>query len=369
MNRTVSQKFRFFTFISITLLVYVHGYNLNETYLAPYSGVKEPLNITTYLEYLFANGLLRFRIPMLFMISGYIYAMHDERPYSSRIKSRFRSLMIPYLIWSAVGLLVTYIWQHHPITAEAVLRAQLDQMGDNRPYEVIGWLGILERWLFVPISFQLWFILALFIYNLIYPLIRWCVENIPVWWLLITFLVWFFLVPVPIIDGRGLFFFSAGVWLQKKNISLEKKPKWFSLGMAWIFYIGLNIIKTFMAFELALDKVSSQLVLVFLYNLSIIAGVMALWFSSDKLVKWVSRQKWFGSLASYSFFIFGLHVPILFYFMNLALIHLNFLPNYRLFCYLFVPLFTVFFSILVGAIIKKLLPSVYRLMTGGRGLA
>ncbi|HEX8462350.1 MAG TPA: hypothetical protein VF623_13005, partial [Segetibacter sp.] len=72
MNRFLSRKFRFYSFVSIVLLCFVHGYNLQERYLMPYSMVREPLTITTYVEYFFANGVLRFRIPLLFAISGYI---------------------------------------------------------------------------------------------------------------------------------------------------------------------------------------------------------------------------------------------------------------------------------------------------------
>ena len=158
MHRFLSQKFKFFTFISIALLLFVHGYNLKVAYLAPYSLVDEKLTFTTFFEYFIANGILRFRIPMLFLISGYIFSIQDKRPYGQRMKKRFVTLMIPYLIWSALGLAMTYLWQQFDITAEAVQKASIDQLGDNRPYEEIGWWGILKRWLFAPIAFPLWFI-------------------------------------------------------------------------------------------------------------------------------------------------------------------------------------------------------------------
>src|SRR3954470_931772 len=106
MNRFLSQKFRFYSFISISLLLYVHGYNLNDTYLTPFSSVKEPLTYTTFIEYFLANGALRFRIPLLFIISGYIFALQDYKPYPERIKKRFLTLIVPFLIWSAVGLAI-----------------------------------------------------------------------------------------------------------------------------------------------------------------------------------------------------------------------------------------------------------------------
>src|SRR3954466_6785754 len=118
MTRFISQKFRFYSFVCIVLLMLVHGYNLKVAYLQPYSTVNEPLTFTTFLEYFLANGALRFRIPMLFLISGYIYALQDRKPYAERIKKRVVTLLVPFLIWSAVGLSITYLWQQFPVTAE-----------------------------------------------------------------------------------------------------------------------------------------------------------------------------------------------------------------------------------------------------------
>jgi fucose 4-O-acetylase-like acetyltransferase len=368
MNRFISQKFRFFTFVCISLLIYVHGYNLKETYLTPYSTVNEPMSITTYLEYLFANGLLRFRIPMLFIISGYIFALQDHLPWWQRVKKRFKTLIIPYFIWSAIGLLISFLWQQSSFTLEAWQHAKLDQLNDNRLYTDMSWHDLFIRWTIAPISFQLWFILAIFIFNVIYPFLRWMITRYPLVWLSLTFLMWFSLINVPLLDGRGLFYFSLGIWLQKTNFPLEKKPRWFSVGLAWIFFIGLNIIRSFMAFELPANTVVTFVVLLLLYNFSILAGIMAIWFSADEVVRWSLKQQWFMKASSYSFFIFGMHIPLLSFVMHLSIIHLSGMPGYRLFTYIFVPLLVLLFCIAVGALIRKFFPSIYRVMTGGRGL-
>lgn len=78
MHELTSRKFRFFSFLSMILLVYVHGYNLNDAYLQPFTLVQEPFTFTAFFEYLTANGLFRFRIPLLFVISGYLFALQDQ---------------------------------------------------------------------------------------------------------------------------------------------------------------------------------------------------------------------------------------------------------------------------------------------------
>ncbi|MBS4066918.1 MAG: acyltransferase family protein [Chitinophagaceae bacterium] len=374
MNRSLSQKFRFFTFVCIALLAYVHGYNLRDTYLNPFSTVDEPLTFTAFFEYLFANGLLRFRIPMLFLISGYLYALYDHRTYKQQLQSRFRTLIIPFLLWSALGLLFTFTLQQIPFTADIVLKSNLDQLGDNRPYTEIGWKSIIQRWLTAPIAYQLWFLTTLFVFNLLYPAIRWLVIKVPYIWLPLTFIYFILIFHLPFIDSRGLFFFSMGVWIQKKNFSVEVQPKWFSLGLCLITFIGLSVIKTFMAFELepfdfrtASIFNSTAIILTLLHQFSVIAGILAMWFGADKIIHKIMKQEWFHKVSGYSFFIFGMHVPLLPYVMTWAMLTFSFLPLHRLILYLLVPLAVLMVCIWIAGLIRKLMPKVYLVLTGGRG--
>ena len=316
MNKALSQKFRFFTFICIALLAYVHGYNLNNTYLAPYSTVEEPLTVTSFFEYFIANGLLRFRIPMLFIISGYLYATYDHRPYLQQIQKRFKTLIIPFFLWSAAGLVFTFLLQQFTYTSDVVYTAGIDQLGDNRPYTEIGWDGMLRRWLLHPVSYQLWFIVSLFIYNLIYPVIRWLVVKIPFIWLPLTFPLFFSLFQFIYVDG---------------------------------------------------NQFSTILTLVIFYQLSVITGIVAMWFGLDKVVRWALRKKWFYKASGFSFFLYGAHVPLLPYAMTMALMELSFLPYYRLFCYIVIPGLIVVLCIWIGRFIRKFLPGVYSTLTGSRG--
>lgn len=366
-SRFLSQKFRFYTFVCIGLLLFVHGYNLNQTYLQPFTTVDEPLTFTTFFEYFVANGILRFRIPLLFIISGYIYATQDRIPYGQQIKKRAITLLLPYLIWSAIGLLITYLWQQSPVTAQAVMDSKLDQVGDNRPYAQIGWAGIIFRWLCAPISFQLWFILALFVYDLFYPVIRWAVTRYPIPLFALCFFIWAFELGFFVLDGRGLFFFSFGIWIQKINLNLEKKPEWLSRYICWLLFIGCSVIKTFMAFELEPGSKITYWSLNVLHAVSVLSGIVAVWFSTDRLVKWCMRRHWFVWLSSFSFFVFGLHAPLVVYLTRLSFTWFSTVPNYRLLTYILIPSLVFGFCVLMGSLARRFLPGFYSWSTGGRG--
>jgi fucose 4-O-acetylase-like acetyltransferase len=367
MNRFLSQKFRFYSFLCISLLLYVHGYNLKVGYLTPTSTVNEPLTFTTFIEYFLANGALRFRIPLLFIISGYIYALQDRKPYSERVKKRFITLIVPFLIWSAVGLAITYLLQQFPVTAAAVRESNLDQVGDNRPYNEIGWAGIIYRWLVKPVSFQLWFIRSLFLYNVFYRQIKWLVIRYPALWFSLVFLFWHSVYNFLFIEGQGLFFFSFGIYLFTHNYPIHRKPEWFSHYLSWLFYIGISIIKTFMAFELEPGALITSIVLYVLHDITVGAGILAIWFGADPIVKWCMDRGWFTWAASFSFIIYALHVPLIHYATTLAFIYWNRLTYYRLLTYLIVPVIIFLICILAGAVLRKAFPKIYRIATGGRG--
>lgn len=365
-NRFLSQKLRFYTFVSIVLLLWVHGYNLQETYLQPFTTVKESLTFTTFIEYFFANGILRFRIPLLFIISGFIYASKEERSYPKQIGRRARTLLVPYIFWSTVGILITWLWQQYPATAQAVFDAHIDQLGDNRPYNEIGWHGVLFRWVFAPIAFQVWFILSLFIYDLIYPFIKWVLQHYAAAWFALTFILSAGEVGFWVFDGRGLFFFSLGIWLVQIRFNVERKPAWLSLYIAWLFFIGFSVIKTFMAFELGDGKVTFW-VLTILHTVSVLCGILAVWFGGDAAVRWCMRKPWFVWATAFSFFIFGLHAPLVIYLSRLLFLYFDYIPDYRLLTYLVAPAITLMFCIGAGALVRAVAPGLYRLSTGGRG--
>lgn len=368
MHRFLSQKFKFYTFVCIALLLFVHGYNLKVSYLAPFSLVDEQLTFTTFTEYFFANGLLRFRIPMLFLISGYIFAIQDSRPYGQRIKRRVNTLVIPYFIWSALGLAMTYLWQEaNDVTAEVVQRAALDQLGDNRPYEEVGWGGVLKRWVLAPISFQLWFIRSLFIYNLLYPIFRWGVTKHPRIAFAILGLLWLTFFQAPLIESQGMFFFAGGIWLQKTAYPIDRKPEWYSHFLSWTVFVGICIIKTFIAFEFDTLTPTIYWALTLLYACATVAGLLAVWFGLNWLVRWAMSRRWFIWLTGFSFFVYGFHIPLLAFVTHLFFMYLGSYWWHRLFTYFSAPIFVLALCIFAGWAVKKISPGVYKVMTGGRG--
>jgi fucose 4-O-acetylase-like acetyltransferase len=365
-----SNKFRFWSFISMVLLVFVHGYNLDIRYMQPWTVPGEPLNFSSFTEYFLANGIFRFRIPMLFIISGYLFAMHDQQ--SNRMRKRVRTLLVPYLIWSAIGIAFTYILEFS-VSGQAIVAGshivQIDQsrflLHDYKWYEMLG------KWLFFPVPYQLWFIRVLFIYNLAYPAIRWCVLRPVGKWIFfsIAAIMWLGTMGLVLIEGEGLLFFSLGVWMQKTGFRIDARPRIMKPIWWGIAFVGISGIKTILAFtgEPYLGGAVFP-VLTLLHKLVVLSGLMACWYGLDKLVGWCMNRKWFVWLSAFSFMIYAMHAPLVAYLINPVLLMLEAVPGAHLIAFFLLPLALIIAIISFSALTRKILPGLYGVLTGGRGI-
>ena len=367
----VSRKFRFWSFVSMVLLVFVHGYNLDIRYLQPWTLPGQALNLTTFTEYFFANGIFRFRIPMLFIISGYLYALHDQKPYKQRTTKRLRTLLVPYLLWSAFAIILIYILETIPEFRKIFADSHITQIDSSRQLlHDYKWYEMAGTWLFLPVPYQLWFLRVLLIYNIAYPAIRWCVTNKIYRWVFfsISMLMWLGTMGFVLFEGEGLLFFSLGVWMQKSDFKIDSPGRWFGpIGWGIAFFV-LAAVKTVFAFqgEAYLGNAVYP-VLIILHKMVIVSGLISCWYGLDRLVSWCMNKSWFVWLSAFAFIIYVMHAPVVAYLINPALVVLAPLPGTHLLTFVLLPVTIILFSIASGALLRRLFPGVYSLLTGGRG--
>ena len=365
-----AQKFRFWSFVSMFLLVFVHAYNLNISYLQPWTMPGEPLTVTGFTEYWLANGIFRFRIPMLFIISGYLFALSDYKPYKQRTGKRVRTLLYPYLIWSAVGLLLTFVLEFFPYSRNVVASTAMMQLDENRVLlHQYHWYEALSRWIFFPVSYQLWFIRVLLIYNLAYPFLRYCVTHRTGKWIFfsIAIFLWLSTAGLVLIEGEGLLFFSLGIWIQKTNFDIDAPAKWLQLRIWLPVFLILSAGKTWLAFQESLQGIG--LVLTIMHKLVVLSGLICAWYGCNAVVKYLMNKSWFTWLSAFSFMIYVLHAPLVVYATKAAFMEFNNVYAYRIITFVVLPLCLITLAVIVGALLRRFFPGAYSFVTGGRGLS
>jgi hypothetical protein len=355
----------------MVLLVYVHAYNLHPRYLQPFTPVDEPLTAGTWLQYFLANGVLRFRIPILFAISGYLFARREgDAPHGQRVRRRLRTLGLPYLLWSLLWLAALWALEQFAVPRQAIVDAEISPFWPRQLLSQYSVGELVQRWLVMPAAFQLWFLRSLLIYNLAYPWLRVAVLRRPAIYFSITGLLWFLMIDLPFLEGGGLLFFGLGMWLALRQKDVLTPPGWFRLGLFAAVWLGSVALKTWLAFQVGPPfSLPLALSMLALHKVGEASGMLVAWFGLNGLVRWCMARAWFQWLTGFAFMIYVLHVPLVNYTTELALRYGRAVPHIHLLTYLVLPLLIIGLSVGLGALLRRVLPSTYAVLTGGRGLA
>lgn len=367
----ISQKLKFWAFVSMVCLVFVHGYNLNDRYLQPFTTVNEPLTFTTYIQYFFSNGIFRFRIPMLFCISGFLITLkYPSTTYKKLVAKRFNTIFLPYLIWAVIGFLFTYILTLFAYTNSIVVESgMMWAKEDMQHINQYSWWMVLARLTIAPFGYHLWFLRTLFIFVLAYPALKW-ISTKPIYnriFFILIGLMWLLEFEVLPVGNESLLFFALGINIAHFKYNIETPKKWMNPLIWGILFVVSAAIKTYLAFYVK-TKLGS-LAMVLLHKVCIFSGLVFAWFYSNQLVHWAFAKKWITALMPYTFIIYVAHVPLVTYAIVWALKYNNHIPYYRLLNYVLLNIAIILICVFVGWILKFISPKLYKLLTGGRGIA
>ena len=224
-----------------------------------HSGMTLPDDI---IQVSFSRVLFEVVVPYFFFFSGFLFFIHCKgqfgvTEYIGKLKKRFHSLLIPYVLWISIYLLLRSLvlfWSHESF----VDYWNLGGVGDFfkfywnyksliLPYD--DWSGC-SGYSTVPLLVPLWFLRDLFVVSLLAPIIFFLIKRfntILVWLLGIAYLaqVW------PIHTGAtisALFWFVFGAYFSIKGkdfidvLSRYRVPSYFTscaLFIAEVYYHGV----------------------------------------------------------------------------------------------------------------------------------
>lgn len=353
MGNTIDRKkLSSYSAILALLVILIHTDN---TYIyASLSDGSLISRITSAIEWVISKDIASIAVPSFFMISGVLfYRDFTIDKYPQKLKSRIKSLIIPFLLWNLFRFLLFY---------------------------VLGKLGIIERYLGAPrLVFSLenlikgvffykynlgfWFMYQLILLTLVSPVIRLLVKN--KWAGLVVILS---LVALFSTDALGSFL----------NVTLKKR---FLLLDCTIFYIiGAYIGTHFFDFVNKKNKFTKMLApvgivagqalyILFLrtgfllfYILFLIISSIAFWYLYDCLgVKPMHK-----AISSITFFIYALHGTVL-EFLQAAAGHI-FADSAvaALITYITFPAITLAILVFISIALKKYTPKFWSIICGAR---
>ena len=168
------------------------------------------------------NKRMEVIVPCFFFISGFLfYRSYTPRDYLRKLRTRIRSLLVPYLLWNAVFALLWY----------AVILFWPEYVSDRFPFD--GFWDVVSGILSCQYT-VLWYVGVIFIYALLAPLI-WqmvCRKKVYAWLLpLLCVVCVVFRHPFcsPVL---WLPLYSAGAYagVHYKNFLFCEQPAWLTWG-------------------------------------------------------------------------------------------------------------------------------------------
>jgi len=360
-TETLSRRLRCMAFWMIVMIVLRHSQTLDIRFTdAPR---QEGGCVVRYVQILVSRGIARTALPIFFGISGFLFFIDYQsrwRWVARRYLRRSRTLVVPYLLWSALGILVYLLLQSIPGSEGFFTR-------EDDIVRSWSFSSLLRRWLLQPVPEQLWFIRDLIVLVIISPALYYLISYARSLILVPLFVLWLLHVhPLPVVGNHpvlsdvGLLFFCLGGYLGIwKPICMER-----SCAKAWLLVVCWLVL---VAYEAAIETLGTPRNVI-LHRLSIAVGVLAIWFNwptwrrvaAGKIVLWCARH---------TFFVYACHMPLVIMIKKLIARALGRSSASLLLVYMLAPLFTIGLCIVGAQLLLQFAPSVYGILTGDRGLS
>lgn len=346
MSIYLSQKLKIISFILMILVVLLHSQMLSISYGA-----------NKMIQTIITQEVTRIAVPLFFSISGFLFFINYKDPlrifYKKKIISRCRSILIPYLLTSLIGITSLYIMQLIPFTEYFFTRGRVEDYTFFEIMKSIFWN---------PVGcYQLWFLKDLFILVLISPLIYWIIKRIKIFFPILI-MYWMLTDKSYIIWLDSFFFFFMGCYIAIETPGILEKRFNHKNMIFTIFTLWLILCVLLALYRPDLNPTLYRM----FHNSTMIIGMLSIWFMYDQIYPKLSLSMINSSIFSFSFFIYLGHEPLLTVLKKTFLFVGHGTTINILITYIAAPIITILTCVLAGHFLKTHIPSFYSILIGGR---
>lgn len=289
-------------------------------------------------ESFFVEYICCWAVPGFFMCSGFLfYRNFTMDKLLEKFKSRFFSLVVPFIVWNGIYYFVNYIMRKLPYIKEL-----FDAPMNFNIFELLESL-VMYKW--NPVF---WFVGYLIIYTYLCPVIysfllnKWCGFAM----VIAIFFASFFNVGGSLLYWFLFYFLGAYLGIHAKDIIESNK---YNKQIFFLSIIGLLI-------TILTDTITTDGEI--FYKLF---GVMTIWYLLS-LLSLPKSHKFMG----YTFFIYAIH-PMAAQFINkMSSIVLGVSMNRGIIVFFCIPVVIFVLCSIIGNILSKNIPFLWKILSGGR---
>lgn len=336
-----SQKFRFVSTLSMIAVVFIHAKFIMSRWETCMDTGAIMGRVSDIMQFSISEILCRLAVPLFFLISGFFMAYHNNgsiQTYISKIKSRVRSLFVPYLIFSLLWLVISMCTD----------RIEVRGIRDFILYIFVS-----------PIPFQFWFLQHLMVLVLISILLYRLIKHFGFLTMAILCIIYMLDSDIRTGFSGSLFYYGMGM-----SLCLCINPlKELEHKNAFICAFAVMFVACVLAhfFEFDIDYILYSIA----NKIMIYCGVC--WFMWWILLDMTPfyTPKWLTMSPGTSFLIFCLHEPLLSFLKNMYL-HIFSTQQEILVGYFILPTVAILLCLTAGHIVKRTSLKLYKILTGGR---
>ena len=349
MNYYHSKKIKIISFLAMIMVLFIHSFNY--TLL-----VEKNFEINFYhstIQNIISFAVCRISVPFFFILSAYLFLFNFEltfQSYQIKVKSRVKSLLIPYVFWVLLWSSFFYL-----ISLLPFFNNFINNPIDKNNSIIFTLLQVFQN----PICYQFWFIKDLIFLILISPLLYFFIKQIPFIILplvYINFILDYF--EFPFFQNLSLLFFLIGMFIHIYSnyfVAFSKKINFLFIGLLWIFSWFVPEI-TFYSFQ----HVNVLL------PITILFGILFIWKLYDNISQKSLIINFLDKNSKYSFFLFAFHEPTMISLKKISFAVFGNSNEVRISIYFLIPISVFFLSVFIAKLTEKALPKSYKLLTGGR---
>lgn len=330
------------SFVSAVLVTLIHSYNV-VTY--------EIGGIIYWIE-TFVLNIARLAVPFFFMSSAYFLYRKEKIPVRKLYRNKFKSIVIPYLIWNTVYMVFFTVLQKFSLT--------------NAGMKDITFVNILKGIFLYESNLAFWFMYKLIIFILLYPFILRVIsinKRVAIG-IITTILIAFIIFGDPInwvgykiLSLEALFYYLLGAFLGRYyREEIENTYKMSGMKRNAIIITGIVISQTIFVM-IEVFKIEQVKNLIIIRNTAMIVSLFLIldYFSLKKVKK----------NQNLTFMIYCMHQMFLESLEKIVYIVLPKTEIVALADYFLAPMFVILMIWLISLIMKKF-PKISAVLYGGR---
>jgi hypothetical protein len=300
-------------------------------------------------------------VAFLFILSGFLFFKNFNlslNSYLEKLKSRFWTLLVPYLFWNLALLAMVLIVLNIPATSSIIQGHYKEYIGDYSFANFIDCLtGSRSGY---PIAFHFWYVRDLIVMVILSPVFLLVARKIPYLGLALFAAPWLLKLQLGFIKiqwlGPLFFYLGCLIAVQKLDLTWLNRRKSLIIGIYLAMAVVLAIMQTFQieSFKHLFECCTR------------VVGTMAIWCAADLIAG--KLQKVCLNLSALAFFVYAAHEPTVTVLKEVfERLSKNPTSITVMVHYLLVLTIATLVTLAAGSLLQRYTPKFFQVITGARG--